>query len=244
MTDIIESEDRSATAIKAGFDKVDRDMASLRIDIVNRDEERRVQIDSRLISLRQVRLILCEKQCILMYAIFEELRDELQLAVTNFGSGRDEYQLAINKGMATFEGYFPLKIEADHVWIIDKLREKTNSTWIWSEYFHVRQERYKMRLWCYWRSNDGKDVNVYLYIYSGEIDAHLQWPFERRVTITVTNQLNPKVHRAITKQCRIEKQPNNEYYSSHPFTFSYSDLYNAGLLLCNYMIVNCVIDNH
>lgn len=139
--------------------------------------------------------------------------------------------------------YLPLQIDADFVWRIYELDNDQGSRCIESEYFNFRAERYKMRLYCEWRLSI--DVGINLRIYPGESDADLQWPFQRRVTVTITNQQCPGVRRAVTNPYRIEKPGNDNctFESSDQFTFVYKDLLHAGLLLGNCLIVNCAIDN-
>lgn len=154
--------------------------------------------------------------------------------------------MVINEKIADIKKCLEVMIDADFVWAIDKLSERPNATSIDSEYFKVREEQYKMRLSCGWRQNYGKDVHVYLNIYPDENDADLPWPFERRVTMTITNRHSPNVHRTVTKQCRIARPPYNLFYKyqwSAAFTFLHCDLAHAGLLKNDNMIVNCFIDN-
>lgn len=177
-----------------------------------------------------------------MHAIFEELRDALQLVVVDIGAGGDKYKIAIDERISNKDKCLPLKIDADFIWKIDKLAERKNDTYIFSDYFNIRDERYKMRLYCQWRFGAGKDVKICLLIYADETDADLRWPFERGVTVSITNQDMPQVRKAVTNQCRIVKPSNNCYQQSSAFKFSYIDLSNEGLLLGNNMIVNCAID--
>lgn len=153
----------------------------------------------------------------------------------------DTYRSQIDARLAGMEMCLKKKIDfADFVWAIDKLTQRANDTLIESDYFIGSTERYKMRLSCDWRGNSGKEVRLYLRIYFGENDAFLRWPFERRVTIIITNKDSPHVHRGITNLCRIGK-PTSNYRSSDPFTFMHSELFNAGLLLGNCMAVQCTI---
>lgn len=156
----------------------------------------------------------------------------------------DKYQMAIDARIAAMEKRcWSVKIDdVQYRWEIDRLTENTNCTSMCSENFSVGAERYKMRLACGWRFNEGRDVNVFLYIYAGERDDELQWPSERRITMTITNRERPRDHRTITNRCRIEKPANNDYRYSGPFVFGYSDLSDAGLLLGDCMIVKCAID--
>lgn len=163
--------------------------------------------------------------------------------MTNIGVCRDEHILAIDERISEMEKCLPIKIDVDFIWKIDRLAERKNYIGIWSEYFNVRNERYKMRLSCGWRWNNGENVIIYLDIHPGQCDGVLQWPFERRVTITITNRHIPNMHKTITKQCRIARPPNSSYRNSDPFIFSYLDLSNTKLMLGNKMVVNCVIDN-
>lgn len=186
-------------------------------------------------TMKQVRAIYREFMFILV--IFE---DTLQLAITAIGAGRNECRLLIDERMADVENCLPIKINTDFLWQIDQLVERKNGAEIFGEYFNVR---YKMRLLCDWRHNGSNDVCIFLCIYVGESDEDMQWPFERYVTMMITNPQSPNAHRAITNECSIDKPTNNDCQYSDHFTFLYSDLSNAGLLLGNNMIVNCAIDD-
>lgn len=164
--------------------------------------------------------------------------------MAEIGAERDEYRLVkVQKMQDDLDNHAPMRANADFVWKIDKLAERADGTRIDSEYCNVRTERYKMRLSCGWRYVDGKFVQIYLRIYPSECDADLKWPFIRRITVTITNQQSPTAHKSVIKNCQITRPPNKyrEYQCCAPFTFVYSDLSNAGLLLGNSMVVNCVI---
>lgn len=186
------------------------------------------------------------RECVVNTFIFKECYDGQQLEVTTICAGSNEHGLLIDETTTNIEKCLPKRIDADFVWALEKLAERAFSTSVNSVYFNLREEQYKLRLNCGWRQNYGKDVNVYLCIYPQESNTDLQWPFDRHVTITITNPQSPNVVRAVTKQCRIAKPPFNLFYKyqwSDPFTFSYNDLAHAGLLLNNNMIVNGFIDD-
>lgn len=179
-----------------------------------------------------------------MFGNFEEQCDALQLAMTAIGTERNEYRLEVDGKIENVEKCLARKIDCkDFIWTIDRLTERKNGTWIDSEYFNIRTERYKMRLGCYWRYGGGDAVWIQLLVYADEDDANLRWPFERRVTIPMSNNASPNVRRDITNQCQMEKPPITDYRWSDLFTFSHRDLSNAGLLLGNRINVKCIVDN-
>lgn len=178
----------------------------------------------------------------LIPVLFEEWRDLVKLAVATIGAEIEEYRLVIDERLAEIEKSLLMKIDTDFIWKIDELAERAYGNVIYSDYFHVHEERYKMRLYCDWLCNYGNDVRIYFSIYASENDEDLPWPFERNITVTITNQESPKVHKTVTIQCRISRPQYNYHRYSEPFIFLHSDLSNAGLLLGNNMIVKCIID--
>lgn len=149
----------------------------------------------------------------------------------------------IDSRIAALAKCVPIKIDANFVWAIDQLAERTNGMSIGSGSFAIHKEPYKMGLRCEWRCTEGKEVRIYLGNYFAN-NTTVKWPFERRVTITITNEQCPRAYRAITNNCRISKGPKyDEYRYSDPFIFLYSDLSDVGLLLNNHLIVSCTIDD-
>lgn len=169
---------------------------------------------------------------------FEEWRDALQLSGVSIGTNIDAYRLEIAARIADVEKCLAMKVDADFVWTIDRLG---NSDYFESEYFHGLSQRRLMRLLCDWRCDGGDYVLIYLRFHCGKKDTDLQWPFDRRVTITITNKESPTAYRAVTDRCLIVKPPHKSYLDSDAFTFTYIDLSNAGLLLGNRVTVQCTI---
>lgn len=172
--------------------------------------------------------------------IFQEWQKALQQAATATGTDRDKYQLRIDTRIGAMEKCLPLKIDANFVWTIDQLAERANDTSICNGNFYVNS--YYLNLRCEWRCNEGKEMRIFLGAYFVS-ETTLKWPFERHVTITITNKQCPRAYRAITNPCRIPiptKVFTYEY--SDPFIFIHSDLSNVGLLLSNHLTVSCTVD--
>lgn len=182
-----------------------------------------------------------ERERYWVLVLFQEGCDALHVAVAAFGVGIDKYRLDVDGRIDDVERCLARKIDGDFVWTIDRLAERTNDSLIDSAYFRQCAERYKMRLSCDWRCFGDDGVWISLYIHAGDSDEYLRWPFDRHVTISISNDHRPNVHRSITKRCRIDKPPNDNYRISDAFTFCHSDLSAAGLLLGDRMIVECVV---
>lgn len=166
--------------------------------------------------------------------MFEESHDALQLAVEADG----RYRLEVDARIAAVERRLARKIDADFAWTIDgvvELRETVG--YVESDCFHGGTERYKMQLncdWCYMG-----ELWIYLRIYG---DDDLPWPFDRSVTITITDEVDPLERLQAHKMCQVQKPINNNTYLwSAPFEFHYRELGHDRLLLGNRLIVQCVV---
>lgn len=173
----------------------------------------------------------------------KEWREALRLAIANIGAGRGEYRLMDDGEIAGVGKCLPVKINADFIWKIDRIAERSNDATIYSEHFNIREGRYKMRLRCDWRFDNDREVRLYLCIYHGKNDRRLEWPYDKHVTVTITNPQSPHMHRAVTNQCVIVKPSIYHEYLSIPFTFDYTDLSDAGLLLGDHMVVNYAVND-
>lgn len=174
-----------------------------------------------------------------MPSIFEEGRQALQLAVAAINSDGRRYRLEFDTGLAGVEKCLIRKIDADFVWIVDLMAKKDNNNHLHSECFNVRGERYKMRL-SYQEIFYCEYGLSYLCIIVCENDATLRWPFEKRVTISISNRNSPNVYRSITNYCRVGQPNDKDYRGNDTFIFDHSDLTNAGLMQGNHIIVDCI----
>lgn len=169
----------------------------------------------------------------------QECHDTLQLAVTAIGAADDKCRLEKEERMADMGKSLAMKIDVDFEWTIDRLADRIKVTLFDSGYFYGRKQRYKMFLSSNWCCNVN-DVIVYLRICTGESDIGLQWPFERYVTMSISNRGISHVDRIITDRCTISK-PSGSSQTSGAFTYSHAGICSSGLMKDCCVTVKCII---
>lgn len=157
-----------------------------------------------------------------------------------------KHQLVMEKKITSAARWMDKQRDGIFVWHIDKINERrANSETISSEYFYAKMQPYKLALRMAangYRDTSAIGLNIWFHVHADSRNELLQWPFAADVTITITNKATPYACQIVRKHCVIQNPIINPWERSEDFSFLYSDLCDALILIDNCLVVECHVD--
>jgi len=130
-------------------------------------------------------------------------------------------------------------------WNIDRVTERKQKRGsIWSEYFHTRNNLYKMRLQFHPNGfvRTGTGFSIYVFLYPSESLLKITWPFRANISIKIFNPAVTNKSRIITKFCHIDKPINNPFKCCASFEFLYNDLNSDEYFQNDHFTMECFVN--
>jgi len=173
-----------------------------------------------------------------MNSSLESFRNELEVVFVKKEDRRDVNKMPSQTDLVG-------KVAGIFAWNIDRVAERKQKRGsMWSEYFHTRNNLYKMRLQFHPNGfvRTGTGFSIYAFLYPSESTAKISWPFRANISIKIFNGAVTNKSKIITKFCHIDKPINNPFKCCASFEFLYNELNSDGLFQNDHFTIECFVN--